>query len=58
MVGEGLSKEGGVREGIINEMLYVGMARICQDPLANGQGIWVDDFSDTISHILPCHRMW
>ena len=58
MVGEGLSKEGGVCEGIINEMLYVGMARICQDSLANGQGIWVDDFSDPISHILPCHRMW
>ena len=58
MVGEGLSKKEGVREGIVTEMLYVVMARICQDPLANGQGIWVDDFSDTISHILPCHRMW
>ena len=58
MVGEGLSKEGGMREGIVTEMLYVVMARVCQDPLANGQGIWVDDVSDTISHILPCHRMW
>ena len=58
MVGEGLSKKGGVREGIVTEMLYVRMARICQDPLANGQSIWIDIFSNTIFHILPCHRMW
>ena len=58
MVREGLSKKGGVREGIVTETLYVGMARVCPYPLANGQGIWVDDLSDRTFHILPCHRMW